>query len=545
MTDQKDWWRGAVIYQIYPRSFKDANGDGIGDLKGVRENLEYIAQLGVDAIWISPFFKSPMKDGGYDVADYRAVDPVFGDLDDFDGLLAKARDLGLKVVIDQVLSHTSDEHPWFQESRKDRTNQKADWYVWADPKPDGSPPNNWQSVFGGPAWEFDQRRQQYYLHNFVTGQPDLNYHNPDVQNAILDEVEFWLKRGVDGFRLDVINFILHNQDLTDNPPNPGVNPADRRPFTMQLHIHNQSQPGVINFIRRLRALTNRYDSKMLVGEVADDDGVRLSALYTSGNDLLHTSYNFSMLGGDRPSASLVRSSLETFAAQPGGGWPTWAFSNHDVRRVASRWHPDKDGFHHDPRLSQMLIALLLSLRGTISLYQGEELGLPEAIIPFEYIQDPQGKAIYPLPGRDGARSPMPWYDETNGGFTQSSPWLPVDLKHHDLAVSRQKSASDSTLAFTRQMLAFRKKHRFLRTGSIAFHGSGDDNLLMFSRGERENEQTMLCVFNMANGARRIALPTRSAEATPPFSSERFGTLVREEDRIYADLPAYGVIFVPG
>ncbi len=543
MSADQDWWRGAVIYQIYPRSYKDTNGDGIGDLKGITEKLEYIAGLGVDAVWISPFFKSPMKDFGYDVSDYREIDPLFGTLDDFDDMIAKAHSLGLKIIIDQVLSHTSDRHAWFQESRMNRTNPKSEWYVWADPKADGSPPNNWQSVFGGPSWKFDIRRGQYYLHNFLTEQPDLNIHNPEVREALKGEMEFWLKRGVDGFRLDAINFAMHDVRLRDNPPKENARSLNFdicTPENMQQHIYDRDHNDMPGFLEEIRALTDKYEARMLVGEVAEA-GVKLAILYTRGPKRLHTAYNFSLLRGERPSAAMFREAIETFAKESDGeSWPSWAFSNHDVPRAASRWHPDKNGHNHDPRLSKMLIALLCCLGGTVFIYQGDELGLPSAHVPFDRLQDPWAFEIWPeAEGRDIARTPMPWHDEPGAGFSVSEPWLPIPDEHLALSVARQDNDQGSTLNFARRMISFRKKTRELVKGGIEFHGSGvdDDSVLSFRR--MEGGKRLYCLFNLKDEARSFVLPADISESISPFDSPVFCEKV---DGGKVELPPYGVFF---
>jgi len=333
------WWRGSVIYQIYPRSFLDTDGNGVGDLPGILQRLDYVASLGVDAIWISPFFTSPMADFGYDIADYRAVDPLFGTLEDFDRVVAKAHALGLKVVIDQVLSHTSNEHAWFKESRSSRENAKADWYVWADAKPDGSPPNNWLSIFGGVAWKWEPRRGQYYLHNFLSSQPDLNFHNPDVQQAALDNVEFWLQRGVDGLRLDAINFCFHDRALRDNPAKPpelrvgrGFSPDN--PYAFQYHWYNNTQPENLAFLERLRGLLDRYPGTVALGEISSEDSLATMAEYTAGRRL-HMGYSFELLTRDC-SAAYIRATVERLETAMTEGWPCWSISNHDVERVLSR-----------------------------------------------------------------------------------------------------------------------------------------------------------------------------------------------------------------
>ncbi|MFN5902539.1 MAG: alpha-amylase family glycosyl hydrolase, partial [Novosphingobium sp.] len=319
-----DWWRGAAIYQIYPRSFRDSNGDGIGDLPGITERLDYVAGLGVDAIWISPFFTSPMADFGYDVADYCGVDPIFGTLADFDALVARAHGLGLRVTIDQVYSHTSDQHAWFVESRASRDNPKADWFVWADPKADGSPPTNWQSVFGGPAWTWDARRGQYYLHNFLSSQPQLNCHNRAVQDALLDVARFWLDRGVDGFRLDALNFAMHDPQLRDNPPAGPDGKPRTRPFDFQQRLYNQSHADIPAFIERIRALTDSYDGVFTVAEVGGKDADREMKLFTCGEARLNSAYGFDFLYADHLTPAVVAGALDQWPDLPGTGWPSWA-----------------------------------------------------------------------------------------------------------------------------------------------------------------------------------------------------------------------------
>ncbi len=486
-----EWWRGAVIYQIYPRSFRDSNNDGTGDLKGVLEGLDYVASLGVDAVWLSPFFTSPMCDFGYDVADYRNVDPVFGNLSDFDRIIDKAHRLGLKVIIDQVYSHTSDQHKWFAESRQNRTNPKADWYVWADPKPDGSPPNNWQSVFGGGAWTWDSRRQQYYFHNFLASQPDLNVHKKDVQDALLDVGRFWLDRGVDGFRLDALNFAMHDPELRDNPPAPHDGRIFRRPFDYQLHIYNQSHPDIPKFLERIRQMTDEYDGIFTVAEVGGPDPMNEMKAFTADNCRLNSAYDFSFLYADKLTPSITRSAVEIWTGGSEEGWPSWAFSNHDAPRAVSRW-ADED---QTARAAKLYAMLLMSLRGNAFLYQGEELGLPQANVPFEALKDPEAIANWPMTlGRDGARTPMPWKAAAaNAGFSEAAPWLPVDPRHAALAVDAQEADKDATLHFVRKLIALRKNTPALHHGESTF-AEGADDLLAFYR--KTDDQEALCVFNL-------------------------------------------------
>lgn len=516
----RDWWRGAVIYQIYPRSYQDSNGDGIGDLKGIIRRLPYIASLGVDAIWISPFFKSPMKDFGYDVSDYCDVDPMFGTLADFDALVAEAHHLGLKVMIDEVLSHTADIHPWFKESRANRTNPKADWYVWADARPDGTPPNNWLSIFGGSAWQWDTSRQQYYLHNFLSEQPDLNFHNRQVQDALLDVTRFWLERGVDGFRLDTINFYFHSQGLENNPPLPPEERNDQtapavNPYNYQDHIYDKSRPENLAFLERFRALLDEYPATAAVGEVGDSQrGLEVVAAYTAGGKRVHMCYSFDFLAPEKISAAKVRQVLEAFGRVASDGWSCWAFSNHDVMRPASRWAADEA----DPAAYLKVIsALLMSLRGSVCLYQGEELGLGEAELKFEDLQDPYGIRFWPeFKGRDGCRTPMVW-DATasNAGFSTAKPWLPVPGKHLSQAVNVQQGDAASLLEHYRRFLGFRRQHPALAKGDIEFIESEGDTVA-FTR--REGNEQIVCVFNLGSRPAEVDL---GGQALQPLAGHGF------------------------
>lgn len=529
------WWRGAVIYQIYPRSFLDTNGDGVGDLPGIVERLDYVASLGVDAIWISPFFKSPMADFGYDIADYRDVDPLFGTLADFDRLLAKAHGLGLKVMIDQVLSHTSVDHAWFRESRESRDNAKADWYVWADARDDGSPPNNWLSLFGGSAWQWEPRRGQYYLHNFLTAQPDLNFHNPQVREAILDSVRFWLDKGVDGVRLDAINFCFHDRQLRDNPPKPkdqrvgrGFSPDN--PYAFQYHYYNNTQPENLAFLGELRALMDGYTDVAALGEISSEDSLATMAEYTLPHRL-HMGYSFELLTDDF-SASYIRETVQRLEAQMIEGWPCWAISNHDVQRVLSRWGKGKPA----APLANLLTALLSSLRGSVCVYQGEELGLTEAELPFASLQDPYGIAFWPqFKGRDGCRTPMPWNEGEHAGFSRGTPWLPVPPEHRALAVIRQEGDPHSVLHGFRAFMHWRQSQPALRWGDIRFIETAEP-VLAFTRSFES--KTVLAVFNLADMPVEIDLPPAS-EAVAMFGHGLTRGELRDRQ---LHLPAYGVWF---
>ncbi len=493
VTQPEPWWRGAVIYQIYPRSFLDTNGDGIGDLPGITAKLDYVASLGVAGIWISPFFTSPMKDFGYDVADYCDVDPIFGTLAHADRLVAEAHARGLKVIIDQVYSHTSDEHAWFRESRSSRTNAKSDWFVWRDPKPDGTPPTNWQSVFGGPGWTWDARRQQYYMHNFLPSQPQLNVHNREVQDALLDAARFWLDRGVNGFRLDAINFSMFDPEFRDNPALAAGNRRITRPFDLQKHVHNMSHPDIPAFLERVRALTDSYDAVFTVAEIGGPDPLGEMRAFTADEKRLNSAYSFDFLYAPDLSAARVIRAQSNWTGGAEQGWPSWAFSNHDAPRCISRW------FGGDPRAehAKLTNALLLALRGNPILYQGEELGLPQGEVAYEDLQDPEAIANWPLTlGRDGARTPIPWVRTApNAGFSERKPWLPVSPGHDALAVDQQEGDETSVLNFTRRLLAVRNAAPALRTGGVTF-AQTDGDVLVFTR--QDESETIVCAFNLGS-----------------------------------------------
>lgn len=545
------WWRGGVIYQIYPRSFADSNADGIGDLRGITARLEYLAKLGVDAIWLSPFFRSPMKDFGYDVSDYCDVDPIFGTIQDAKQLIKEAHRFGLKIMIDQVLSHSSDQHPWFVESRQNRTNEKADWYVWADARPDGSPPNNWLSVFGGSAWQWDTRRAQYYFHNFLSSQPDLNFHHEPVREAMLETVRFWLDLGVDGLRLDTANFYYHDQQLRDNPPRDrqssvvDLSVGDFNPYMFQMHCFDKSRPENLGFLRDLRRLLDGYPSRAMVGEIGDDDGLARIAEYTAGNDKLHMAYSFDLLGSAHDAGFLYHT-FDRFESIVGDGWPSWALSNHDVGRVASRWACDQlPAFERLAKL-QLIAALQMCLRGSPCIYQGDELGLPDAELAFEDLQDPYGISMWPeFKGRDACRTPMPWHrDASDLGFGsgQQRPWLPLSESHRKLAVDRQLNDPNSTLNFYRALLAWRKQIPVLQTGSMRLCAEHKSCLAFFRESEN---QTLLCVFNLSGKFQRLSagelgLLKADISRAKPFDSPLSG-LALKADRIGLSAWGCGVI----
>jgi alpha-glucosidase len=483
------WWRGSVIYQVYVRSFYDADGDGIGDLPGVIAKLDYIASLGIDAIWLCPFYTSPQRDFGYDVSDHLSVDPVFGTLHDFDMLVARAHELDVKVIIDQVWGHTSVQHPWFMQSRDDQSNAKADWYVWADPRPDGTPPNNWLAVFGGSAWTWEPRRRQFYLHHFLAEQPNLNFANPDVLDAILNTGRFWLDRGVDGFRLDAIDFMMHDPLLRDNPPNRpdgGIVPA--KLFALQQHVWDVLRPERFQIFRAVRRLMEQYPGTATIGEVSSQPGAFERVIeYTRGDDLLHMAYTSNHLR-EGFTWDGVRRMLRLAEEAGDSGHVCWNFSNHDTARAISRLKPEGAD---DQKFAIMLLHLLLALPGSVCIYQGEELGLDEAHLRFEELRDPFGIAYWPeFKGRDGSRTPIPWTDEA-----VEKTWLPIPFKHLPLAVARQEGDAAALLHVWRKAIAFRNNHAALRYGQMKFldlpypfvgfirHVSGED--------------AMLCLFNVS------------------------------------------------
>ncbi|WP_245986848.1 alpha-amylase family glycosyl hydrolase [Azospirillum thermophilum] len=402
MSSSPSWLAGSALYQIYPLSFLDRNGDGWGDLDGVLEGLDHVASLGVDGVWLCPFYPSPLKDFGYDVADHRAVDPRMGRLETFDRIVAKAHGLGLKLLVDLVCGHTADTHPWFEDSRRSRSGDHADWYVWADPRPDGTPPNNWLSVFGGGAWSWEPRRRQYYLHHFLPGQPALNLHNPATLQALCDTAAFWLERGVDGFRIDAVDFFAHDPLLRSNPAALRRDPEPpAKPFAMQRHLYDMMHPAVKDVLAALRATVDRYPGRVLLGELSSQPGAgRRIAGYCTPQGL-HAAYTLSL--AKQPFSAAAFAQALTGTPQPDA--ICWSFTNHDVERAASRWLPPGA----DPEAFNALLAgLFATLPGTLCLYQGEELALPNAVLRRDQLRDPFGITYWPeFAGRDGSRTRCP------------------------------------------------------------------------------------------------------------------------------------------
>lgn len=498
MAQAFNWWRDGIIYQIYPRSFSDTNQDGFGDLPGIIQKLDYLASLGIDAIWLSPIYPSPDADFGYDVSDHCAVDPRYGTLSDFDRLVAEAHRRGIRVVLDMVLNHTSNQHPWFIESRSGRENPKRDWYIWRDPSSGGRPPSNWKSMFGGSAWQFDALTGQYYLHTFLKEQPDVNWRNPDVRQAQLDVFRFWLERGVDGFRLDVFNAYFKDAGFRDNPACFGL-----RGFDRQQHIHDINQPEMTGLLQELRVLLDAYPERYAVGESFVTSPAQTVG-YT-GEDRLHAVFSFDLFGSElsfpwNPAWLLRQISRRDTLFEVRGDWPTTVLSNHDQPRTASRYERgEKDG--------QVFIAmaLLLTIRGTPFMYYGEELGMRDISLKRSEIRDPAGKRYWPVyRGRDGCRSPMQWSNDANAGFSASRPWLKVHPDYLQRNTATQSADPSSVLNFTRRLIALRRDHPALRQGTFKSIFRSNTRVLAYER-ELDGER-ILIYLNFANKINRTCLP---------------------------------------
>lgn len=493
------WWQRATIYQIYPRSFQDSNGDGIGDLAGVTRRLDYLTWLGIDAIWLSPFYPSPMADFGYDVADYCDVDPIFGTLADFDRLVSEAHARGLKVIVDFVPNHTSETHPWFVESRGSRDNPKRDWFIWRDPAPDGGPPTNWLSEFGGAAWTKDAATGQYYYHAYLPQQPDLNWRNPAVRAAMQDALRFWLERGIDGFRLDTIHHLFEDEGLRDNPPNPDFKDG-MAPTLAFDRVHQFDQPEVHDVLRDWRALVDSYagDARILIGE-AYLPLEKIMAYYgearEKGSSGVHLPFNFQLIGAPSDAGVLAGLICRYESLLPPGGWPNWVLGNHDRSRVASRFGAEA---------APLAAMLLLTLRGTPTLYYGDELGLTDVPVPPEMIQDPWEKRVpgFGL-GRDPVRSPMPWDAGAGAGFTTGTPWLPLNGDHATRNVSVMQAGRNNLLHLTRDLLALRKAEPALHAGAYGLIESRSD-ILVYER--IHGARRLLIVLNMSAAARHTPVP---------------------------------------
>jgi alpha-glucosidase len=509
------WWKHGVIYQVYPRSFLDTNGDGIGDLEGITRRLDYLAWLGVDAIWISPIYPSPMADFGYDISDYCNIDPVFGDLEDFARLLGEAHRLGIKVILDLVPNHTSDQHPWFLDSRSSRSSRKREWYIWRNAQPDGGPPNNWMSNFGGSAWAWDETTGQFYYHAFLREQPDLNWRNPDVRSALYAVMHFWLDLGVDGFRIDVLWHLMKDAAFRDNPTNPGYAPG-QPDINRFLQVHSADQPEVAQVITEMRGVVEAYPERVLIGEIYLPLE-RLVAYYGEKLAGVHLPFNFQLLFTAWQASSVAALIDEYEQALPACAWPNWVLGNHDQKRVATRI---------GSRQARIAAMLLLTLRGTPTLYYGDEIGMIDVPIPPRAVQDPWGRREPGLGlGRDPQRTPMQWSGSLSAGFTDGTPWLPIaaGYPHANVAIEKQDPASILTLY--RNLVGLRRCSPALTCGSYRAVALGQ-NVLAYERFE--GDERLFVVLNFDGEPKELTLPSwsraqvlLSTDNQPPVVSSPF------------------------
>lgn len=488
-TRKFKWWEKGIIYQIYPRSFKDTNGDGIGDLPGITEKLDYLKDLGIQGIWISPFYPSPMADFGYDVSDYRGIHPSFGSMEDFDKLIKEVHQRDLKLILDFVPNHTSEAHPWFKESRKSKDNPKRNWYIWKDPKPDGSPPNNWLSEFGGGAWEYDEKTEQYYYHAYLKEQPDLNWRNPDVQEAMLDNMRFWLEKGVDGFRVDVMWHIMKDGQFRDNPPNPDYDEEKMSPYRKLLATYSTDQPEVHDIVAQMRNLLDEFGDRVLIGEIYLPIN-QLVAYYGRDNSGAHLPFNFQLIKLDWDAEKIGAAIDEYEGSLPEGGWPNWVLGNHDKSRVASRVGLEQ---------ARVAAMLLLTSRGTPTMYYGDEIGMLDVPIAPEEVQDPHeknvpGKGL----GRDPERTPMQWDSSKNAGFTHGEPWLPLMHDYENINVEAEWDRQGSMLQLYRKLINFRQQSTALTVGKYyPVHSRG--GILAYSRKSEDKEFLIILNFRSSTG----------------------------------------------
>jgi alpha-glucosidase len=488
------WWQRGIIYQIYPRSFMDSNGDGTGDLPGITSKLDYLQWLGVDAIWISPMYPSPMADFGYDVANYVDVDPIFGTSQDFDELLHEAHERGIKVILDYVPNHTSDQHPWFIESRSSRNNPKRDWYIWKDPRPDGSPPNNWLSAFGGSGWEYDNATGQYYYHAYLKQQPDLNWRNSEVQQAMYDVLRFWFNRGVDGFRIDALRQVVKDKDFRDNPPDPTYRPGDD-PYHALLPTYSADQPELMDIVHTFREVAEEYPQRVLIGELWLPIE-RLVAYYGREGKGLHLPFNFHLIL-TRWDAREIAKLVETYeAALPRGAWPNWVLGNHDRSRVATRVGAEQ---------ARVAAMLLLTLRGTPTVYNGDEIGMHDVPIPPELVQDPFEVNVPGIGvGRDPERTPLQWTNGTNAGFTTGRPWLPLAQDYPNVNVATETADARSMLSLHHRLITLRRESPALNVGDYV-HVHADNSLLVY--GRRTEAESVRVALNLSHEPRSLELDT--------------------------------------
>lgn len=530
MTQKKLWWQNGIIYQIYPRSFQDSNNDGIGDLPGIIQRLDYLKDLGVDGLWLSPINPSPDVDFGYDVADYNTVDPKFGTLEDFDRLLDEAHKRGIHIILDLVLNHTSDQHVWFQESRKSKDNPYHDWYLWRDPAPNGGVPNNWLSTFGGSGWEYDKNLNQYYFHMFYPQQPDLNWRNPQVRQAMLDIFKYWLDRGVDGFRLDVFNEYYKHPHLLDNPKKPGFH---IRPFDRFEHVNDTSQPEMFPLLQDVRKLLDSYDERYVVGETFLADPVR-ARMYIAP-DLLHAGFDYSYTNSHWGARSFGNAIQYWDALHGEEAWPNYFFNNHDTPRSSTRFAVGES----DARL-KLLACMHLTVRGTPYLYYGEEIGMRDIKLKRSQIQDPVGKRYWPIyKGRDGCRAPMQWDGSAYTGFSQENPWLPVNPDFPVRNVSKQSQNQGSLLNFYKELIRVRQENPALYAGKLELLPLEQESVLIFRRFTED--QQAIVVLNFSNLEQIQSLPIDLTDSKPYqmiFTGNEAITSYLEGNSVF--LPPYGM-----
>lgn len=494
------WWQRGIIYQVYPRSFMDTNGDGIGDLAGIRSRLDYLEWLGVDAIWISPIYPSPMADFGYDVSNYTDIDPIFGTLAEFDALIADVHGRGMKLLLDYVPNHTSDRHPWFVDSRSSRTSAKRDWYIWRDPAPSGGRPNNWRSNFGGGAWEWDAATGQYYYHAFLKEQPDLNWRNPEVQRAMLDVLRFWFRRGVDGFRVDVMHHLVKDTDFRDNPSNPDFKPG-MSPYRELLATYSADLPEVQEIVGLMRGVAEDFDDRMLVGEIYLPVE-RLMAYYGVGGKGAHLPFNFQLIRLPWNAREVAAAVSRYESLLPEYGWPNWVLGNHDKPRIASRVGSAQ---------ARVAAMLLLTLRGTPTMYYGDEIGMRNVEMPPERVQDPFEKNVPGLGlGRDPVRTPMQWSDARNAGFSSAAPWLPLADDWREVSVAAEREDAKSMLTLYRRLIGLRRAEPALAVGAYAAQPA-DADLIAYTR--QAGTRRLLIALNFASAERVFDLARSSTCAT--------------------------------
>jgi len=518
------WWQTGIIYQIYPRSFQDSNSDGVGDLQGIISRLGHLQWLGINAIWISPIYPSPMADFGYDISDYTGIHPLFGTMDDFDELLSQAHSRKIKIILDLVPNHTSGQHSWFLESRSSKKSAKRDWYIWKDAKEDGSPPNNWLSVFGGNAWEWDETTEQYYYHAFLKEQPDLNWRNPEVQQAMLNAMRFWLDKGVDGFRVDVMWHMIKDEQLRDNPVNPDYKPH-MATYEQLLPVYSTDQPEVHEIVRKMRQLLDEYEERMMIGEIYLPIH-KLVSYYGTVEKEAHLPFNFLLLSLPWEALRIAAAIDEYEGALPDDAWPNWVLGNHDQHRITSRVGIEQ---------AKVAAMMLLTLRGTPTIYYGEEIGMIDVPIPFDEVQDPQGKNMPDLNlSRDPCRTPMQWNDGNGAGFTDAKPWLRLSASYSRVNVESQKTNRHSHLSLYKQLIALRQSEPSLSRGNYT-PVYADQQSLVYKR-EAPGEKAFLIMLNLTHRPSYIRLPEKNLQGEIILSTsfERKGEKINERVQLSGD-----------